>query len=220
MNETPQSLAPKLVTAFPAGSVLFREGDVGGEMFVIQAGRVRVYRTIGGIERVLAVLGPGEFVGEMAVLINDPRSATAVVEEDARLIVVDAEMLEALIRKNTEVAVRLLKRLAHRLKVVNDQVAVLLHRDARVRVVMALAKSAADTGTVGEDGTRVACDPEQLALRVGLDLERVQEVFGMLERGGTVVRVSGESFLIRDMARFREYAEFLVMRESEGELGG
>jgi len=64
---------------FPAGDVLFREGDSGEVMFVIQSGAVRISKSISGEDKVLAVLGPGEFLGEMAILNGKPRTATATV---------------------------------------------------------------------------------------------------------------------------------------------
>ena len=74
---------------YPAGAVLFREGDSGDAMYVIQTGSVEIRRLIGDQERVLAVLPAGEFLGEMALLNHRPRSATAVVREPSRLLVID-----------------------------------------------------------------------------------------------------------------------------------
>ncbi|CAG0961310.1 partial Cyclic AMP receptor protein, partial [Anaerolineae bacterium] len=63
-----------------AGEVLFREGDAGDRMYVIQSGAVRISKTVKGEEKTLAILGPGEFFGEMAILNAKPRTATAIVE--------------------------------------------------------------------------------------------------------------------------------------------
>ena len=67
---------------FPKATVLFREGETGKEMFVLQAGKVIITKTVRDIEKMLAVLGPGEFFGEMALISNKPRNATATVAED------------------------------------------------------------------------------------------------------------------------------------------
>ena len=64
---------------FAAGTVLFEEGQPGDFMYVVQSGEVEIRRQVGETERVLAVLPPGEFFGEMAILNGRPRSATAVV---------------------------------------------------------------------------------------------------------------------------------------------
>src|SRR5438105_12720146 len=81
---------------FPAGTILFSEGDDGEEMYVIQSGRVQLTRMVRGREAHLATLPPGEFFGEMAIVNNQPRSATATVLEDAHLLVIDARTFEAM----------------------------------------------------------------------------------------------------------------------------
>ncbi|OYV91090.1 MAG: hypothetical protein B7Z68_10995 [Acidobacteria bacterium 21-70-11] len=69
----------ELLARFPAGSVIFREGDLGREMFIIQKGHVRISLSVGDHEQEVAVLEKGDFFGEMALLEQSPaRSATAV----------------------------------------------------------------------------------------------------------------------------------------------
>src|SRR5438132_12617372 len=111
-----------LVRRHPSGTVLFREGDRGQTMYVIRSGRVNIWKRIGDTEITLAVLGPGEFFGEMALLEGLPRSAGATVLEDATLVEVDQQSFETLLRKNSEVALRLLRRLSSRLREADRQV--------------------------------------------------------------------------------------------------
>jgi len=215
------TLGPKLAKAFAKGEVLFREGDSGTEMYIILSGAIRVSKQIGNIERTLAVLGPGEFVGEMAILTGENRSGTATVEEDARLVPIDGAMLETLIARSPEVAVRLLKRLAFRLKAANDLAAILLHRDARVRVVRGLALLVETRGVErGADEVFVEVTAKELAGQLGLEPPEVAEVIGRLERGGMVVAAAGESgYVVRGLDRLREFVDFITARETLGELG-
>src|SRR4051812_3912309 len=104
------SLFPRFGREYAAGDVLFREGEPGELMFVIQTGAVRISKQVGGDEKVLAVLGPGEFLGEMAILNGKPRTATATVIEDARCLLIEAKTLESMVARNTEIAVRLIKK--------------------------------------------------------------------------------------------------------------
>src|SRR6266850_1027047 len=78
MSEMLSSLE-HLVRKQPSGTVLFREGDRGQTMYVIRSGKVNISKRIGDSEITLAVLGPGEFFGEMALLEGLPRSAGATV---------------------------------------------------------------------------------------------------------------------------------------------
>jgi CRP/FNR family cyclic AMP-dependent transcriptional regulator len=111
---------------FPRGAVLFREGEPGGEMYVVQRGQVRISKRLGDGEKVLSTLGPGEFFGEMAVLSGRARSATATCVEDCRLLVVDGRTFEAMLRANGEISVRMIRKLAERLQQSNERIEHLL----------------------------------------------------------------------------------------------
>src|SRR5437588_91851 len=102
----------QLVRPHPAGTVLFREGDKGDKMYVIRSGKVKIVKHIADSDITLAVLGTGEFFGEMALLEGLPRSAEATVAEDALLIEVEGPAFDTLVRKNGEIAVRLMRRLS------------------------------------------------------------------------------------------------------------
>ena len=65
------------VVQFAPGEIIFSEGDVGGEMFILQTGRVEIVKLIGGEDRRLAILEKGDFFGEMSMLEEMPRNATA-----------------------------------------------------------------------------------------------------------------------------------------------
>ncbi len=120
----------QFVREIPRGTVLFREGEPGTDMFVLQGGHVAISKRVGGAEKVLSTLGRGEFFGEMSILCGRPRSATATVVEDARILVIDSRTFETMIRSNTEIAVRMIKSLAGRLSAADDQLAALLLRDS------------------------------------------------------------------------------------------
>ena len=79
--------------ALPAGTLLFAEGDSGGCAYLIDRGRIEIYLLREGREVVLAVRGPGELVGEMAIIDNLPRSASARVTADCELVIVTAEQI-------------------------------------------------------------------------------------------------------------------------------
>jgi len=96
-----EALFQRFGKEFPMGTVLFREGDVGREMYVLQSGKISISKKVRDVEKVLAILGPGEFFGEMAIISNKPRNASATVEDDARVLVIDPRTFEAMIRGNS-----------------------------------------------------------------------------------------------------------------------
>jgi CRP/FNR family transcriptional regulator, cyclic AMP receptor protein len=95
-----------------AGSVLARQGEAGREFYVILDGKARV--SIDGKD--VAMLGPGEFFGEMSLLDQGPRVATVVAETPMELAVLDPREFTSLVEEHPGVARKVLKTLAHRLR--------------------------------------------------------------------------------------------------------
>jgi len=85
-------------------------------MFYVLSGRVRMERVDGGVKKTLAEMGPGQYFGEMAALIDVRRTATARTMEDSHLAVIDDRTFQNLIRESREVALAMLREFAARLK--------------------------------------------------------------------------------------------------------
>ncbi|HEV3099980.1 MAG TPA: DUF1003 domain-containing protein [Candidatus Udaeobacter sp.] len=101
----------------PERQVLFRAGDVGDAMYLIERGKVRIsVRATDGHDVTLTELGGGDFFGEMALLDGQPRSASATVAENARLAVLSREHFLSFMRSNPNVALEMLTALANRLR--------------------------------------------------------------------------------------------------------
>jgi CRP-like cAMP-binding protein len=109
-------LYDKFGQCFPAGTILFEEGQACTGMFIIQRGRVRLYKKVGAKEITIDILGDGDFFGEMACLTGKPRSVNALVEEDSRILVVQPEVLESLFRGTSGMGLKVLGNLASRLQ--------------------------------------------------------------------------------------------------------
>ncbi|MFK7985588.1 MAG: Crp/Fnr family transcriptional regulator [Sandaracinaceae bacterium] len=198
------------------GEVLFREGDAGEKMYVLQAGAVRITKAVKGEEKTLAILRAGEFFGEMAILNAKPRTATAVVEEQAQVLVLGAKTFEQMVVSNTEIAVRLIKKLSRRLDSANELIEVLMHRDPKARVILGLSREAQFTGQKQPDGTIIVpLFPEELAEQVGLEQEQIHEILKRLSRLN-IADVTGEGIVVTDVDRLEEFYEFLEMREKFG----
>jgi len=219
-------LLDRFAKDYPAGTVLFREGDLGGEMYVIQRGEVELRRRFRAGERVLAVLPEGEFFGEMSIVNNRPRSATAVVRRQARLLVIDGQTFEAMIRGKTEIAVRMIKTLAGRLDRANQQVELLLLKDANHRVVQCLRHLADEQVGRGESTGPAVYIPislDDLSARVALTDDEVADVLQRLALARLVVHASeagieGHGYVIPEVGRLSEFLEFLELKEQFGEL--
>src|SRR6267142_343918 len=100
-----------------AKTFLFRAGDDGDAMYLIEGGKVRIsVRATDGRDMTLTELGRGDFFGEMALLDGQRRSANAIVAEDARLAVLSREHFLSFVRSSPDVALELLSALANRLR--------------------------------------------------------------------------------------------------------
>ena len=201
---------------FAAGTVLFREGEPGQVMYVIQSGRVKIWRQVGAQEALLAMISEGEFFGEMALISGHPRSATATVVEDSRLLVLDSQVFESMIRSSSEVAIRMIKKLADRLDRANNHIEILLHRDPSQRVVQYLRQQSSHIGTPGEQGVHIPVQVQVLAERVGLSIHEVQDVIGKLEKAKLVRRTGETGFEVPELSRLQDFLDFLEIKERFG----
>jgi CRP/FNR family cyclic AMP-dependent transcriptional regulator len=197
---------------FPAGTVLFREGDVSNEMYVVHSGKVELTRTVRDRHLHLLYVPPGEFFGEMAILNNRPRSATATVIEDAWLLVISPRTFEQMIRTRAEVAIRIIRSLAARLELANQQIELLLLRDADHRVVHCLRQLSAYGMPADGGGVTIPLTRAQLAGRVALDEEHLDEILGRLAEARLLVRTPG-GVVVPEVGRLVDFLEFLEMRE-------
>jgi CRP/FNR family transcriptional regulator, cyclic AMP receptor protein len=111
-----ERLFKKFGRTFPAGTVLFQEGQACAGMYIIRKGRVRLYRKVGAQEITIDRLQDGDFFGEMACLLGQPRSINAIVEEDSQILLVQPEVLDELFRQKDGLGLKVLGNLASRLK--------------------------------------------------------------------------------------------------------
>jgi CRP/FNR family transcriptional regulator, cyclic AMP receptor protein len=108
------------------GARIFHYGDPGDKLYIILEGKVRIFREVGGMgEEALAVLGPGEVFGEMALLDESPRSAGALAHEKCRLLVIAKDAFDDLLFLHKDLAYEVLwscvRMLAARLRETNDK---------------------------------------------------------------------------------------------------
>jgi CRP/FNR family transcriptional regulator, cyclic AMP receptor protein len=202
---------------FPRGTILCREGEPGKEMWVIQSGKVVISKQVRDVQKELAVLGPGEFLGEMAIISNKPRNASATVAEDARLLVIDPKTFEAMIRGNSEIAVRMIKKLADRLSDADSQIEALLLADPSSRVVQHLLNACDAHGRPTDDGVEVELPIREMPRLLAVGEPAIRQLLGRLERAG-LLEVAGDRVTVRDTAPLFDFLRFLEMKWKFGDL--
>lgn len=103
-----------------AGRYIFHEGDLGTEMYIVHEGRVEIVQEDSTGESKLAVLERGDFFGEMSVLEELPRTASARALTDVKLIMIDGATFDSMLRANPEIAVRIMRKLSRRLRTADE----------------------------------------------------------------------------------------------------
>jgi len=189
---------------FGAGDVLFREGEPGDTMFVIERGAVRLTKEIDGEATTLAELSPGDFVGEMAVVAGGIHTTTAVATAPTKCLSVGRESLESMVTTNQEIAVRFIRGLAFRLAASHDLLAMLGQRDSRTRVVMAILRHAEASTDKRPDGIwidrRLGDIGDEVAIPKA-ELGEISKQFLRLQ----LLRIKRDGILVPDPARLYDF---------------
>jgi CRP/FNR family cyclic AMP-dependent transcriptional regulator len=185
------------------GEVLFHEGEPGDRLYVIAAGKIKLgRRSSDGRENLLAVLGPGEMFGELSLFDPGPRTATASVVADARLLELGHQDLIDWLQSSPTVAKHLLEALARRLRRTNEALADLVFSDVPGRVAKALLQLARQFGQQEGGHLRVTHDltQEELAQLVGASRETVNKALADFGHRGWL-RLEGKSVVLLDTER-------------------
>ncbi|MCS4484742.1 Crp/Fnr family transcriptional regulator [Gleimia sp. 6138-11-ORH1] len=160
------------------GEVLFEEGDPGTRLYIITEGKIKLGHTSpDGRENLLAVLGPGEIIGELTLFDPGPRSTTATAVSPVTLLYLDHADLVTTLYNNPSMSKHMLRALARRMRRTNESLADLVFSDVPGRVAKALLDLADRFGTQTDAGIHVPHDltQEELAQLVGASRETVNK---------------------------------------------
>jgi len=161
------------------GEVIFRQGDPGHEMFVVSSGRVRLTIGSAGYEKEVALIGPGEFFGELSLLSDEPRSATAEVTEDSTLLAIGRDVFAVLVQDDLDIVFRMMNIQGRRLRQTNQPIEDLVQRLGCIRIAAAALKE-----LLAADRFPAAIEVAGLARAVGLAARVVDDTVTALVRQG------------------------------------
>jgi len=185
------------------GQILFHEGDRGERLYIITDGKMKLGHTsTDGRESLLAVLGPGELLGELSLFDPGPRTATATALTDVSLMALAHVALRPWLTGRPEVAEALLGALAQRLRRTNEQMADLVFSDVPGRVAKTLLELGEKFGRQLPDGLHVTHDmtQEELAQLVGASRETVNKALADFAARGWI-RLESRSVVLLDTER-------------------
>ena len=178
---------------FHRGEVIFHQGDPGDTMHLVRNGRVKVVLPAEtGDEAVLAILGPGDCFGELALIDGGPRSAGVVAMEQVETLLLGRQDFVSFLRANPEAAVRLMINMARIIRRVNEDLADLAFLDLPGRLAKKLLDLADSHGVPTDGGTgieiTVPLTQEEIAGMIGATRPSVNKVLGWYEDQGAIQR--------------------------------
>ncbi|MDO5700148.1 MAG: Crp/Fnr family transcriptional regulator [Bowdeniella nasicola] len=161
------------------GEKLFNEGEEGDRLYLIVEGKMKLGHTSGdGRDNLIAVLGPGEMIGELTLFDPGPRSTTATAVAATRMMELEHSAMMVFLDAHPELAKHMLRALAQRLRRTNNALADLVFSDVPGRVAKALLDLADRFGKPAADGTIHVpheLTQEELAQLVGASRETVNK---------------------------------------------
>lgn len=200
-------LARRCVTrSVASGYVLFTTGEECRGLYIVQAGRVRIYRTDpAGREQVLHVEGPGHSVAELPLFDGGTYPASAVTIEDSTLVFLPRPAFEFLYRTHPDIAQAIIRALGRRLRHLVHLTETLAFRDVAARLAMLLVGYAERGGTTTPAGIEIELDrtQEELAHEIGTARESVSRAIKQLRRNGLIEPAGRNRLLIPNVQRLR-----------------
>lgn len=190
------------------GDTLFHEGDDGERLYIVTEGKVKLsHASDDGRENLLAVLGPGEIIGELSLFDLGKRSSTVTAIAPTKLLALAHSDMRNFLSEHLDLSLSMLRELAVRLRHTNEQLADLVFSDVPGRVAKALLDLANRFGERTPEGIYVAHDltQEELAHLVGASRETVNKSLAdFVSRGW--IRLEGRAVLLIEVPRLQRRA--------------
>ena len=189
---------------YETGKFIFLEDSEGEQCFFVVQGSVKVTRlSKDGREVILAMLNEGEFFGEMALLDGESRSANVIALEETEVLTLNREDFLVVLHDYPQIAIQLLKEMAHRLRKSDRQIASLSLSDAEKRIALCIIRFADEQGVIRRGQVSIPRVPIQqdIANMAGTSRETVSRAINLLEKEHFIKR-QGRELLILDYKQF------------------
>ncbi len=193
----------------PRGTVIFRQGDLGDSMFVIERGRVRIVFSCEGHAAEVAVLEPGAFFGELSLLGGAARTASAEVIEDADLLVIRRDTFVMMMQDDIDIVFRMLSDMGVRLARTDERFQALMLRVRRIRILGGCLRRISAGGE-----TPAVLDVGRLAEELQVAPPEVHATLAELAAQGAGTLRDGQ-FVIQDREHVTRLTEALCRRAEE-----
>lgn len=194
-----------VVRRFDAGQLVFSEGDPCPGLWVIETGRVRIFKSSSsGREQVLAIEGPGSSVAELPVFDGGKYPASAAAVDEATLLFISKEDFQSLCLKHPQVGLKVLRIVGRRLRGLVGIIEELSFGTVRHRLIALLVRLARQ-GQRTAEGVQVELPAtnQELAAQIGTVRELVSRNLSRLQAENRI-RIEGRNVVIADLAALQE----------------
>jgi CRP/FNR family cyclic AMP-dependent transcriptional regulator len=180
----------------PRGSMLMAQGDPTDSLYIIISGRLKVMMgDAEGKEVILAMLGPGEIVGEMGLIDDSPRSATVTAVEPSELLAISKREFRRCLAENFDMAMGVMRGLVRRLREADRKIGSLALLDVYGRVARLLIDMSENVN--GQKVVTKRLPKQDIAKMIGASREMVSRVMKDLQLGG-YIEPRGSTIVLRD----------------------
>jgi len=174
-----------VVRTYPKGAIIINEGEDAISLYVRITGGVKVsMNNEEGKEIILNSLGPGEYFGEMALIDDQPRSASIVTIENSKFLIINKPAFHHILEQRPNIAIGLLKNLSKRIRSLSDNVkslALTSSATAAVKTLLNMAKEKDGRLIIEQKLTQ-----QDIASRIGSSREMVARILKDLSNGGYI----------------------------------
>lgn len=192
--------------------LIFSEGEPCDKMFIIKEGDVRILKREQGEDIYLSTLGPGEFIGELGDG-TQPRNVSAVAETPCALVAIDAETFSQLIDDNPLLAWKVIKKLNHRLRIMNERLLKATVRDDPGRLAVALMN------WYDDPRRQEKIDETALATAAGVLPSVARALLSHLAYCEVLQEDGPGKWALKDLGGLREFNEYCIRKKQLDPLG-
>lgn len=182
---------------YPRGRTIVAEGEPSQSLYILLSGRAKVQRSDSeGKEVILAVIGSGEFFGEMSLIDDAPRSASVITIESCDFMAINKDSFKAMLVQSPDIAMQIMRGLVRRLREADKKIETLALLDVYGRVARVLLDFSENVG--GERVVKSKLPRQEIAKMIGASREMVSRVMKGLEIDGYIVPMPEGKLMLRE----------------------
>ncbi len=209
MGSAIDNMFEKFGVTYKAGDIIFCEYEPGENFYLIQSGTVRVTKVVEGKEKTLDIFSSGDMFGEMALLEDAPRTATAISETETKALQFNKENFDSLLSTNQQIALSLLKVLARRIYEAKRRLSILLLENKEAKIMdtlLMLGETMSNLKVETNEPVEIATTVQEIARWCAEDLKDTKKVLSQYEKLGRI-SMKGDKFIINNPTELSRFVD-------------